>query len=95
MNTQIDRHCSPHLKRTLKMYPHNLTFYCRLSKASAGGLLHRLQLKWWVPKVPCGGDSEFSKLDITQTGSAFVLLIVGGFLSILVLFVEICYQKFK
>lgn len=71
------------------------TTTCRLFRLRDGGVLDRLQRRWWERGTPCEEPSPYTHLDFTHTITAFLVLLVGFAVALLLLGVEKLCQKYS
>ncbi|XP_037779574.1 probable glutamate receptor [Penaeus monodon] len=64
-----------------------------LVKMATGGLLDRMYQHWWGKSVPCEARSPYTELGFSNILTAFLLLIIGGLLSVLLLVFEILLRR--
>ncbi|XP_037788904.1 uncharacterized protein LOC119584058 [Penaeus monodon] len=60
---------------------------------ATGGLLDRMYQHWWGKSVPCEARSPYTELGFSNILTAFLLLIIGGLLSVLLLVFEILLRR--
>ncbi|XP_045616456.1 glutamate receptor ionotropic, kainate 4 [Procambarus clarkii] len=75
-----------------KRLPYASIINQELIKMSSGGILDRLHQRWWGKPIPCEAPSPYTELGFSNILTAFILLIAGGILSILLLMLELCYK---
>ncbi|XP_042234043.1 glutamate receptor ionotropic, kainate 2-like [Homarus americanus] len=78
-------------------YAKNLPFAgildMEISRLTDGGVLDRLERRWWGRKIPCEDPEPFTHLDFTHTVTAFLILLIGFILASFFLIIEKVYKK--
>lgn len=75
-----------YLKYCIGIICNHLILICRLSKIRETGLMRRTFKKWWGTSSTCNGvrtgSDAFTAISLHETGSAFLILLLGACIAI-------------
>lgn len=74
----------------------NIIFFYRIRKMAESGLMKRIQMTWNGPKPKCMNtpDTSVFSVNIFDFAMALVVLTIGVFISVAILFCEIITVKY-
>ncbi|KAG7163119.1 Glutamate receptor ionotropic, kainate 4-like 1 [Homarus americanus] len=76
-----------------KRLPYATVLNKELIKMSSGGLLDRMHQHWWGKSIPCEAPSPYTELGFSNILTAFMLLLAGAVISLLILMVELYFKR--